>query len=365
MTVPAEADNRGFIHYGTAVTDSLRRQGRPFLGFSLFALASIVTTALVWNTLARTVPGDTYTYSATFSDVLGLRPGDDVRMAGVRVGKVDTIGLDKHNHAYVTFIVQRNQPRYDDTKALVRYQNLIGQRYVALTPDKGHSPRRLNNRDSIPVEHTEPSFDISGLLNGFQPLFQILAPEQVNRLSETFIQALQGDGISMSSFITQAAALATDFQRRDAILSDIITNLSATMSALAKRGDELETLVTQTRSLIGGLHDQGQALQQSTEQIAGATESMVRMLDHIQPKIVTAQPATTNALTMLLGNGARLDEAAIDFPDLVSRLGMVSQDGAYGNAYLCRLDISLYDVLLPRGLIPQIGGNAQSAVCRP
>ncbi|MEV0294265.1 MCE family protein [Nocardia sp. NPDC050710] len=338
---------------------------KPLIGFSLFAVVSILVTVVVWNTLARTVDGDTNTYTATFSDVLGLREGDDVRMAGVRVGKIEKIRLDSKNDAEVTFIVQRDQTIYDDTKALVRYQNLIGQRYVALAPGKAASPAPLKNNASIPLERTEPSFDISALLNGFQPLFQVLQPEQVNRLSETFIQALQGDGVSLSAFITQAATLATDFQRRDAILSDVITNLSGVMSGLAKRGDELETLVTQTRSLIGGLYEQGQSLQQSTVQIADATGALVDMMGKVQPKLQTAQNSTSAALTLLLANGAKLDNAAVDLPAVLANAGRFSSEGTYANAYLCGLDVSLYGVLFPRGLFSQIGGNSHSAVCRP
>ncbi|WP_067463091.1 MCE family protein [Nocardia amamiensis] len=343
---------------------------KPLIGFSIFVIVSILVTVIVWNTLARIVSGDTYTYSATFSDVLGLHEGDDVRMAGVRVGKVEKIELGrdadlKKSVAKVTFVVQRDQTIYDDTKALVRYQNLIGQRYVALAPGKASSPAPLKNNATIPIERTEPSFDVSALLNGFQPLFQVLQPEQVNRLSETFIQALQGDGVSLSAFIVQAAQLATDFQRRDAILSDVITNLSGVMAGLAKRGDELETLITQTRALIGGLYEQGQSLLASTEQIAGATTSLVAMMDQIQPKLQTAQNSTSAALTLLLDNGAKLDQAAIDLPNILSAAGRHTSEGAYANAYLCGLDLTLYGILFPRGLFSQIGGTSNSAVCRP
>ncbi|MBL1073196.1 MCE family protein [Nocardia sp. 2] len=339
---------------------------KPLIGFSLFAIVSILVTAVIWNTLARTVDGSTNSYRATFTDVLGLREGDDVRMAGVRVGKVEKIELDGKNNAEVTFIVQRNQKLYNDTRALVRYQNLIGQRYIALELDKkGGDHSELKNNGAIPVERTEPSFDISGLLNGFQPLFQVLQPEQVNSLSNTFIQALQGDGVSLSSFITQAAAVASDFQRRDAILADVITNLSAVMSGLAKRSGELETLVTQTRALIGGLYAQGQSLQASTVQIADATGSLVAMIAQIQPKLSVAQASTSDALALLIANGAKLDQAAVDLPAILADIGKFTQNGAYANAYVCSLDVSLYGILFPRGLFNQIGGNSHSAVCRP
>lgn len=338
---------------------------KPLIGFGIFAIVSVLVTVVIWNTLARTVNGSTNSYSAVFTDVLGLREGDDVRMAGVRVGKVTGIELEGGHEAKVKFIVQRDQTLFGNTKALVRYQNLIGQRYVALAPGDNGDNSQLRNGATIPVQRTEPSFDISGLLNGFQPLFETLKPEQVNNLSNTFIQALQGDGVSLSSFITQAAALAGDFQRRDAILSDVITNLSAVMSGLAKRGDDLETLVTQTRALIGGLYEQGQSLQTSTVQIADATDSLVNMFGQVQPKIAQAQSSTTSALTMLIDNGAKLDQAAVDLPGILTNVGKFTQDGAFANAYVCSLDVSLYGVLFPRGLFNQIGGNSHSAVCRP
>ncbi|TCK00749.1 MCE family protein [Nocardia alba] len=337
---------------------------KPLIGFSIFALVSLLVTVVVWNTLARTVDGDTRKYTAIFTDVLGLRPGDDVRMAGVRVGKVETIELDGKNDAKVSFIVQSDQTLFNDTKALVRYQNLIGQRYVALTPGKTPSPKALESGSTIPLDRTEPSFDISALLNGFQPLFQALEPAEVNAMSETLIQALQGDGVSLSAFIVQAAQLATDFQRRDAILSDVITNLSGVMAGLAKRGDELETLITQTRALIGGLYDQGQSLQASTVSLADSTTALVSMMTKIQPKLAATQNSTTAALNLLLANGAKLDQVAIDMPSMLADLGRMTSEGTHANAYLCGLDISLYGVIFPRGLVSQIGGTGHSEVCR-
>ncbi|WP_225731343.1 MULTISPECIES: MCE family protein [unclassified Nocardia] len=338
---------------------------RPLIGFGLFAVVSVLVTAMIWNTLARPVPGATDTYTATFTDVLGLREGDDVRMAGVRVGKVDGIELDGADHARVRILVRRDKKLYGNTKALVRYQNLIGQRYIALEPGKDGDPAPLPGGATIPLARTEPSFEVSVLLNGFRPLFQVLSPDQVNNLSETLIQALQGDGVSLSAFITQAAALATDFRQRDTLLGDVITELSGVMSELARRGSELETLVTQTRALVNGLYEQGQSLQRSTTRIAEATGSVVAMLSRVQPQLAPAQRATRDALDLLLANGERLDRTAVDLPAIMADAGRFADEGTYTNAYMCRVDITLWGVLFPRGLISQIGGPAQSAVCRP
>ncbi|MQY23584.1 hypothetical protein [Nocardia macrotermitis] len=168
----------------------------------------------------------------------------------------------------------------------------------------------------------------------------------------------------MSTFIVQAAGLAGDWQRRDVILADVIGQLSGVMQSLAARGGEFETLIAQTRALDGGLYRQGQALTVSTAGIATATSSLTDMFARAQPKLVAAQNATTSALNMLLGAGPELDRAAIDLPNIMSDVGRFTGRGAYGDGYVCSLDISLYGVLLPGGLLPQIGGNSHSAVCR-
>ncbi|MGY2061180.1 MlaD family protein, partial [Nocardia gipuzkoensis] len=70
------------------------RSGRALIGFSIFAVIAVVLTYTIWSTLQRSVSGATHSYSAIFSDVLGLRVGDDIRMAGVRVGRVDRIDFE-------------------------------------------------------------------------------------------------------------------------------------------------------------------------------------------------------------------------------------------------------------------------------
>lgn len=340
---------------------------KPLIGFSLFAICAILVTWIIWSTLQRSVEGDTANYDATFSDVSGLKVGDDVRMAGVRVGRVDKIELDDQNKANVEFVVQSNQHLYANTKALVRYQNLIGQRYMALAPGEG-TAKPLQSGGSIPLNQTEPSFDISVLLGGFEPLFSVLRPEQINDLSETLVQALQGDGVSLSSFITQAAALAATFSQRDAIIGDVITNLSGVLSGLANRSDQLESLIAQTKTLVGGLYDQGQTLLRSTEQLGSATTSLVNMIAPIKPAIQRTSQTSTETLSMLIDRGAQLDRTALEVNPLLLSLSRATEDGAWANAYLCSLDVSLYGVLLPRGVVPAIGDalglTGHSEVCR-
>ena len=168
------------------------RYRRALIGLTVFMVSALAVTWMVFVTLSRDVTGATNSYSAVFTDVSGLHPGDDVRVAGVRVGRVDKVAL-QGTSAKVIFRVQRDQVLYTNTVASVTYQNIIGQRYLGLSASQGPQETTLADGAQIPPEHTKPSFDIAYLLNGFQPLFAVLDPAQVDNLTNGIVQALQGD----------------------------------------------------------------------------------------------------------------------------------------------------------------------------
>jgi phospholipid/cholesterol/gamma-HCH transport system substrate-binding protein len=334
-----------------------------YLGLIIFVVLSLGATFTIWSTLQRSVPGDTHRYRATFSDVLGLRVGDDVRIAGVRVGRVDAIDLVDRRNAEVTLSVQTRQRLRTTTSASIRYHNLIGQRYVALAAGESAGDP-LPAGGSIPLERTESSFDVSTMLSGFEPLFSLLQPDDVNSLSETLVQALQGDGVSLSALITQAAALAATFGERDEILGAVIANLSDVIAGLAHRSGELETLITQSRALVTGLYEQGAELSGAVAAIAESTTELTDLIGQVAPGMALAQQQASSGVDLLLSNGARLDQSAIELPLVLAGLARISGNGTYFNTYICSLDVSLWGVLFPRGLFSQVGGNSHSEVCR-
>jgi phospholipid/cholesterol/gamma-HCH transport system substrate-binding protein len=197
----------------------VRRYRRRLIGFAVFMATAVAMTWMVFATLQREVAGPTNTYSAIFTDVSGMAPGDDVRVAGVRVGRVDKIEL-AGTLAKVTFRVQRNQVLYTNTIASVTYQNIIGQRYLGLSQGPAGDQTPLPNLGQLPKERTNPSLDLSYVLNGFEPLFTQLDANQVDNLANAIIEALQGDSGSILVLTTQASALAETLAGPDQVLGD-------------------------------------------------------------------------------------------------------------------------------------------------
>src|ERR1700739_4642905 len=107
-------------------------------------------------------------YSAVFSNVSGLKGGNFVRIAGVEVGKVGHLKLDKDGSVHVDFAIDKGLKLTEGTKASVRYENLIGDRYLSLEDGPG-SPRRLPQGATIPLARTSPALDVDALIGGFAP----------------------------------------------------------------------------------------------------------------------------------------------------------------------------------------------------
>ncbi len=342
---------------------------KPLIGLILFMVLSVLVTWMVSVTLLREVAGPTNTYSAMFSDVSGLHPGDDVRVAGVRVGRVDKIEL-KDTLAKVTFRVQREQSLYANTVAAVTYQNIIGQRYLGLSPGKSGSQEKLPHHGQIPLEHTEPSFDITHLLRGFEPLFSLLDPEQVDNLTTGIVQALQGDSGSLLALVTQTSALAEMFAGPDQILGDVIVNLNDVVTNLAKQNANLQNVISQTRDLMVGLGSRREELVASVGSISATLGRLSTIADSVYPdlhELVTRQPGFA---AHLAGDGRqRFAYLGANLPALLKGAARIAQAGSYGDIYACDVNSTIFAFL--GRLIPSVVRHAtpgnvikHSPICR-
>ncbi|MGB8406115.1 MAG: MCE family protein [Mycobacterium sp.] len=323
----------------------MRPQRGAVIGLALFTAFSITVTWMVFATLQRNVSGPTNTYSAVFTDVSGLKEGDDVRVAGVRVGRVDSIELTA-GQAKVTFRVQREQTLFTNTVASVTYQNIIGERYVGLTEGAG-TAQELRNGAEIPRERTTPSFDISYMLNGFEPLFTELDPQQVDNLTNAVVHAFQGDQGSLLALTTQASTLASTLAGPDQVLGELITNLDQLMATLANQSDHLKSMLHQSQSALATLANRRAELIASMGSITSTIQRLSRIVAAVTPDLQQFIEREPGFLQHGLTDGrARFAFMAANVPLLLKGLARVTQEGGYINAYACDVDFGLWRGLL-------------------
>jgi len=320
----------------------VRRYRRPVISFAVFMATAVAMTWMVFATLQREVAGPTNTYSAIFTDVSGMAPGDDVRVAGVRVGRVDKIDL-AGTLAKVTFRVQRNQVLYTNTIASVTYQNIIGQRYLGLSQGPAGDQTPLPNLGQIPKERTNPSLDLSYVLNGFEPLFTQLDANQVDNLANAIIEALQGDSGSILVLTTQASALAETLAGPDQVLGDLIANLNQLTSSLAAQNTNLQTMIREARGAMAELANRRETLVSSVGSINSTAGRLATVVNNITPDLQEFVGRQPGFLDYGLHDGRqRFAYMAADLPFLIKGLARITQEGSYMNAYACDVDVALW-----------------------
>jgi phospholipid/cholesterol/gamma-HCH transport system substrate-binding protein len=344
------------------------------IGFTVFMVGALVLTTMVYGTLRRELPGPSDSYSALFTDVTGLRDGDDVRVAGVRVGRVDSVSLagDAGDIAKVVFRIDSDQSIYPDTVASVMYQNIVGQRYLGLSRDLNHEPApRLAPGTQIPLDRTEPSFDVGALLNGFEPLFTLLDPAQVDRLSNAMIDAFGGDSAAIAHFVTQTSELTATFAGRDEILGDLIINLNTVVKNLAAQDANLDGVITSARTMVSELNVRRENLISSVGSLNHAAGRIAAIGDTAYPQLAELVHREPGFAQHLLGQRDQVAFLGSNVPLVLKGLARISGEGAYGNAYTCSLNMMGFFPGL-NNLVPKIvrlasPGNVvkNSQKCRP
>jgi phospholipid/cholesterol/gamma-HCH transport system substrate-binding protein len=272
-----------------------------------------------------------------FTDATGLLPGDDVRIAGVRVGEVDSIEVAQRPRralARVTFTVDADRTIATSTRALIRYRNLVGQRYVALAEGAG-TDRPLRENGTLPLRQTQSALDLTVLFNGFKPLFAALNPEDVNSFAMEIIKTLQGEAGNVNSLLTHTASLTTTLADRDAVIGRTIDNLNAVLETVDERDRAFSTLIVELQRFISGLAEDRAAIGASLTNIAGLAESTAGL-------VRDARPAIRDDVREL----GEVSKTLADHEDVVAgvlqrlpnKLNTITRTATYGswfNFYLC------------------------------
>jgi phospholipid/cholesterol/gamma-HCH transport system substrate-binding protein len=166
----------------------------------------------------------------------------------------------------------------ESIQATIRYRNLVGQRYIALTEGEGSSGRTLKEGGVIPLARTTNALDLTVLFGGFQPLLQALSPADVNRVSFEIIQVFQGEGGTMESLLAHVGSLTNSLADRDQVIGSVIDNLTTVMNTLADRDQQLSDLVVSLQQFVTGLAEDKDAIfdsLQTIDQLAVSTSDFL------------------------------------------------------------------------------------------
>ncbi|TRW80235.1 MCE family protein [Mycolicibacterium sp. 018/SC-01/001] len=315
----------------------------PAVKFAVFVTVMALLTAVLVVILGNYRSGSTNTYSALFANVSRLKTGDSVRVAGVRVGTVDSVTLRDDKLVDVTFDADRSVALTTGTIAQVRYLNLIGDRYLELvdTPD---STRLLPMGAQIPVERTRPALDLDFLLGGLRPLTQGLRAEDINTVTSALLQALQGQGGTLESLFRNTAVFTKAIADRGQVVQQLVDNLRQFIAVLKKDGTQLGSTIDGLEQLITGLSQDRDPIGTAIDSLDAGTASVADLLTQARPPLAQNVDQLSRLAPILTDGQDKLEAALVRAPSNYKKLVRLGAYGSWINYYICGLSVRVTDL---------------------
>ncbi|MEJ7773821.1 MAG: MCE family protein [Nocardioidaceae bacterium] len=311
-----------------------KRTASDLVKLVIFIIVTTLATGVLVAIIGNLTFAPSREYKAEFVDATGVVKGDDVRIAGVKVGTVKSIEIVDRTRALVTFDVAEETPLTEATNASIRYRNLVGQRYISLTQEIGDTTE-LEDGATIPVSQTSPALDLTVLFNGFKPLFVALSPDDINKLSYEIVQVFQGEGGTVEGLLASTASVTSTLASRDEVIGSLLTNLDTVLADLADRDDQLTSLIRSFRTFVSGLKNDREAILSSLDQISELSVQTAGLVKGIRPDFVEDIKQLRRFAANTNRNKAELDRALQVLPIKLNKVGRTAIYGSFFNFYLC------------------------------
>ncbi|ACC43113.1 MULTISPECIES: MCE family protein [Mycobacterium ulcerans group] len=311
--------------------------------FGAFAAVMIVLTVFLFFIFGQYRTGSTNGYSALFNDVSRLKPGETVRIAGVRVGTVNSVSLRTDKKVLVKFDADRNIVLTTGTRAVVRYLNLVGDRYLELVDGPG-STKTLPAGSQIPIERTAGALDLDLLLGGLKPVTQGLNPQDVNALSASLIQIFQGEGSTLESLLSKTSSFTNALADNNETVQALIDNLNVVVDTVNREGTKFSGAIDRLERLISALSQDRDTIGAAITALDNGTTSIADLLGRARAPLAGTVDQL-NRLAPLLDKDKNLIDISLQkLPDNYRKLTRLGSYGAWFPYYLCGLALRVSDL---------------------
>ena len=326
---------------------------RTLINVTVFTLAMVLVAAGLIVVFGQFRFSASNSFHATFAEASRLKSGQDVRIAGVPVGTVNAVTLNPDNTVDVAFDVDRRYQLYTSTRAVVRYENLVGDRYMEITSGPGEL-KKLPPGATISKDNTQPALDLDALLGGLRPVLKGLDGNKVNEVSNAVIELLQGQGGAVASMLASTSSFSQNLAARDELIGEVVTNLNTVLGTIDEKGAQFDASVDELQRLITGLAENRDPIAGAIAPLASAENDLTDMLEASRRPL---QGVIENARPLM----QRLDERKGDVNKVIEplaenylRLNSLGAYGAFFNIYYCSVRLKINgpagsDILIPFG----------------
>jgi phospholipid/cholesterol/gamma-HCH transport system substrate-binding protein len=298
----------------------------------LTALGLLLTVA--FNADDLPIIGGGTEYRAAFSEAGGLEPGNEVRVAGVKVGKVTGIGLDGPK-VRVDFRVADDSVRLGkQTAATIRIKTVLGQKYLSLEPG---GSGRMDEGDEIPLSRTASPFDVQDALGGLADTVDQIDTKQLATAFGTIADTFKDTPDEVSASLTGLSRLSTTIASRDAQLSALLGRTRTVTAVLAERDTEFQRLVADGNLLLGEISRRREAIHTLLVSTTQLSEQLIGLVAENRAQLEPALQQLRGVVDILEANQKQIDQTVPRLARFVHAFSNVLGNGRWFDTYVACL----------------------------
>jgi len=270
---------------------------------SLAVLSAMVLAAFRAEDLPLIGGGDTY--YAAFSEAGGLKANDEVRVAGVRVGKVQSVDLDG-DHVRVEFNVENGVEFGPQTNATIKVKTLLGAMYLALEPA---GEGQMDEETEIPVERTSSPYDVVDAFSGLAHTSERIDTDQLAKSLDTMSALMKDTPEEFQGALRGMSALSQNIAARDEQLNELLGNMEKVSRVLADRNGDLVTLMEDGDKLFRALVARREAVHDLLTATSQLSRELTLMVKQTRADLKPALDHLDSVVDMLNKNQQNLDNS--------------------------------------------------------
>jgi phospholipid/cholesterol/gamma-HCH transport system substrate-binding protein len=270
---------------------------------SLAVIAALVMAAFRAEDLPLIGGGDTY--YAAFSEAGGLKANDEVRVAGVRVGKVQSVALDG-DHVKVEFNVENGVEFGPASSAGIKVKTLLGAMYLSLEPA---GEGQMDEGTVIPQSRTSSPYDVVDAFSGLADTSERIDTDRLARSLDTMAGLMKNTPEEFQAALKGMSALSTNIAARDEQLNELLGNMEKVSRVLADRNGDLVTLMEDGDKLFRALVARREAVHDLLTATSRLSRELTRLVEETRADLKPALDHLDNVVDMLNKNQENLDNS--------------------------------------------------------
>ncbi|MFL6174019.1 MAG: MCE family protein [Marmoricola sp.] len=270
---------------------------------SIAAIILLILVAFKADSLPLIGGGDTY--YASFSDSSGLKPNDEVRIAGVRVGKVTSVDLDG-DHVKVAFKIKTSSQFGATTGAQIKVKTLLGAMFLSLEPA---GSGQLKKGATIPESRTRSAYDVVEAFSGLAQRAEDIDLPQLTKSLNTLADATKDTPAALKSTLKGLSALSANVANRDAQVNELLGNLRTVSGVLANRNQDIVSLMRNSDTLLRAVVARREAVHTLLVSTSRLSVELTALVQQSRADLKPALSNLTGVVNVLKKNQSNLDNS--------------------------------------------------------